>query len=69
MRDDQGDHFNDEVAALNQQCDVLEDPRECYRLVQDRIRQYENNGAAVPEDLTILERQLERECMAQSQGR
>lgn len=69
MRDDRGDLPSDEVAALNQQFDALEDPRECYRLVKDRIRQHQNDGKAIPEDLTILERQLMCECMAESQGR
>lgn len=69
MRDDEGDHVSEEVAALNQQCDELDDPRECYRLVQDHIRQHKNDGTTVPKDLTILERQLARECMAESQGR
>ena len=69
MREEQGDRHSDEVAALNQQFDVLDDPRECYRLVQERIKQHENEGTDVPEDLTILERQLMCECMAASQGR
>lgn len=69
MRDQNGDHTLSDVAALNQQLDTLDDPRECYRLVQDRIRQYHDEGAQVPEDLALLERQLMCDCMAESQGR
>lgn len=69
MRDDQGEQFSNEVAAINQQFDALDDPRECYRLVKDRIQQHQNDGTTVPEDLTILEQQLMYECMAESQGR
>lgn len=69
MRDDQGGHVSEEVAALNQQCDALDDPRECYRLVQDRIQKHKDDGTTVPKDLTLLERQLARDCMDESQGR
>lgn len=69
MSDHEGDHDLHEVAELNQQFDALDDPRDCYRLVQERIRQYQLDGSDVPEDLAVLERQLMTECMAESQGR
>lgn len=58
-----------EVTALNQKVDALDDPRESYRLVRERIRQHRLSGKTVPEDLAILEKHLMRECMAESQGR
>ena len=58
-----------EVADLNQQYEATDDPRECYRLVQEQIQHHHKEGSKVPEDLAILERQLMRECAAESQGR
>lgn len=58
-----------EIAKLNGQIEELEDPRECYALVAERIRQLRQQGSAVPEDLALIERRLLRECLAESQGR
>lgn len=69
MRDESREYVSREVAALNQEFDALDDPRDCYRLVKEHIRRHHNEGTRVPEDLTLLERQLMCECMAESQGR
>jgi len=58
-----------DIAEVNGRLDELEDPRECYAMVKDRIRQCQNAGELVPEDLKRLERSLLTECYAESQGR
>ena len=69
MSKDVGAGAQDEVADLNLKFDAIDDPRECYRLVQERIKQHLIDGTEAPEDLAILQRQLMSECMAESQGR
>jgi hypothetical protein len=57
-------------ADLVQQMEQSEDdPRACYALVQQRIREYRKAGNSVPDDLVRMERSLMTECMAASQGR
>lgn len=58
-----------EIAELNSELEDVEDPRECYTMVQARIRRYRQAGKKVPEDLSLIERRLMNECMAASQGR
>ena len=58
-----------EIAELNTELEEVEDPGECYAMVQARIRRYRQAGQKVPEDLTLIERCLMNECMAASQGR
>lgn len=58
-----------EIAQISGAMDRFDDPRESYRVVVERIREYRNSGAAVPEELTQMERRLMRECIAASQGR
>jgi hypothetical protein len=58
-----------EIAQLNSELEQTDDPRECYSLVQARIRSYRQAGLNVPEDLAIIEKQLMAELMAASQGR
>lgn len=58
-----------EIANLNSQMESLDDPRQCYALVKERIGQYSAQGAKVPDDLARLERQLLTECLCASQGR
>lgn len=59
-----------EIADLMQQMEQSEDdPRRCYALVKQRISECRQSGRTVPDDLTRMERLLQRECMAQSQGR
>lgn len=63
------EQMQSEIAHLNGQLDQIEDPREGYALVQERIRTYRSCGDRVPDALSQMERRLMRECMAQSQGR
>lgn len=63
------EQMHGEIANLNSQMEDLDDPRQCYALVKQRITQYSANGASVPDDLARLERQLLTECLSQSQGR
>jgi hypothetical protein len=58
-----------EIAELNSELEVIDDPRECYAKVQARIRSYRQAGMTVPEDLALIEKRLMWECMAASQGR
>lgn len=58
-----------DLHELSAQMEQMDDPRQCYRLVKERISRYEQTGGDVPADLTSLERQLMVECMAESQGR
>ena len=58
-----------DVAEINERLEASADPRECYRLVRERIAARKNRGELVPEDLVRLERSLFAECNAQSQGR
>lgn len=63
------EQMQSEIAQLSGQLDQLDDPRECYALVQERIRSYRSSGDRVPDALSQIERRLMRECMAESQGR
>lgn len=58
------------IADLVQQMEQSEDdPRRCYALVQQRIREYRQSGHVVPDDLVRMEKSLMTECLAESQGR
>jgi hypothetical protein len=63
------EQMQSEIANLNSQMESLDDPRECYALVKQKITQYSANGASVPEDLARLEKALLTECLCASQGR
>lgn len=58
-----------EIAEINSKWDMAEDPRDCYRLVREKIKRHESRGEIIPEDLRRLERSLLAECRAESQGR
>ena len=59
-----------EIAELVQQMEQSEDdPRRCYAIVQQRIREYRQSGHSIPDDLVRIEKTLMTECMAASQGR
>lgn len=58
-----------EIAEISGQMEALEDPRQCYALVQERIRRYRDRGVTPPDELARMERQLLTECLAESQGR
>lgn len=63
------EQMHSEIANLNSQMESLDDPRQCYALVKERIHQYRNSGATVPDDLARMERHLLTECLCESQGR
>ena len=70
MSQQMGSNAIGEFADLVNQMDQSEDdPRHCYALVQQRIREYRQSGENIPDDLVRMERRLMTECMAQSQGR
>lgn len=58
-----------EIADLNVRLDQLDDPRQCWALLQEKIGQMKSAGWVIPEDIKIMERQLMAECLAESQGR
>ena len=63
------DKQREEIVELNDQLDVIDDPRECYTLVKQRIEEHNNAGEKVSEDLEMLERSLLNDCLLASQGR
>lgn len=63
------EQMHSDFAELNRQMEQLDDPRQCYALVQERIRRYRSEGSSVPEQLSRLEKALIVECLAESQGR
>ena len=70
MSQQMGSEVHAEFADLVSQMEQSEDdPRRCYALVQERIRNYRQSGESVPEDLVRMERALMTECLSQSQGR
>jgi hypothetical protein len=64
-----GEELKRDTYRLLAEVREVEDPREAYARVQQRIRMYRNSGHRVPEELRCCERQLATEFMAESQGR
>lgn len=58
-----------EIAEINSSIENEDDPRACIRLVREKIRTHEMRGEAIPDDLRRLERALQTQCNAESQGR
>jgi hypothetical protein len=58
-----------EIAQLNSELELTDDPREGYVKVQAKIRGYRQAGIKVPDDLMLIEKRLVAECLAASQGR
>jgi hypothetical protein len=58
-----------EIAELNGELELTDDPREAYAKVQAKVRRYRQAGIKVPDDLALIEKRLMHECMAASQGR
>ncbi len=63
------EQMQSEIAQLSGQLDQIDDPREGYALVQERIQTYRSMGDEVPDALSRMERALRLDCLAQSQGR
>ena len=57
------------VGTLPSEDEIRDDPRACYRIVRRRIEALRAAGEVVPDVLNQMERVLQVECMAQSQGR
>ena len=58
----------EEIAKLNTEIELLDDPRSCVALVQARIRELEIAGQEVPDGLIRIERNLKADCISQSRG-
>ena len=56
-------------AVLKFVADNEDDPRECYRAVQEEIAHLRERGDDVPAELVSLSRVMELECRQESQGR
>ena len=63
------EQMQSEIADLNGRLESISEPRQCYLLVQERIRQYRAAGWSIPEEIRTIEKQLMVECLAESQGR
>jgi hypothetical protein len=63
------EQMQSEIAELSLRVEEIDDPRRCYALVQERIRQYRQRGYDIPEELVRMERRLATECLSESQGR
>jgi hypothetical protein len=63
------EQMQSEIAQLSGQLDQIDDPREGYALVQERIRTIRSTGDEVPDALSLMERALRLDCLSQSQGR
>ena len=58
-----------EIADLNHRLEEIDDPRQSYAMVQEKIRTYRKRGQQVPEALALMERRLAADCRTESQGR
>ncbi len=58
-----------EIAEISNRIDSIDDPRQCYALVKERIRKHKEQGDIIPDELARMERMLLVECLAESQGR
>jgi len=58
-----------QIAELSSQISDIEDPRQGWAMVRAQMEEYRRAGWAIPDDLAVIERQLQTECMLASQGR
>jgi hypothetical protein len=63
------EQMQSEIAELSLRMEEIDDPRRCYALIQERIRQYRQRGYDIPEELVRMERRLAADCLIESQGR
>ena len=63
------EQMQSEIAELALQMERVDDPRQSFAMVQERIRGYRQQGVIIPEELARLEKSLARECLSESQGR
>lgn len=57
------------AGPLPSEDEIKADPRGCYCKVRARMNEILASGHAIPEGLKRVERVIEAECMAESQGR
>lgn len=57
-----------EIAELSGRVAEIDDPRDGYAMVRERIQQYRAAGWAIPEDLAQIEKNLRTDCMLASRG-
>lgn len=57
-----------EIAELSGRIADIDDPRDGWAMVRERIQQYRAAGWAIPEDLATIEKRLQTECMLASRG-
>lgn len=67
MADQMGSGVDADLVRQMEQSE--DDPRRCYALVQERIKEYRQSGHSVPDDLMRIERALMVDCLSASQGR
>ena len=63
------EQMQSEIAELSLRMEEIDDPRRCYALIQERIRQYRQRGYDIPEEFVRIERRLAADCLIESQGR
>lgn len=63
------EQMQSEIIDINNRIDELDDPRERYKLLKERINVYKSRGIKIPDSLERLEKLLLQECLQESQGR
>ncbi|MGQ0671804.1 MAG: hypothetical protein ACT4N2_02825 [Hyphomicrobium sp.] len=63
------EQMQSEIAEINRRIEQIDDPRQCWALVKERIGRLRQSGYSVPDELARIERQLMADCLAESQGR
>ncbi|MFM7083642.1 MAG: hypothetical protein ACKOW3_01375 [Hyphomicrobium sp.] len=63
------EQMQSEIIDINNRIDELDDPRQRYLLLKEKINNFKNRGIKIPESLERLERILLQECLNESQGR
>ena len=63
------EQMQSEIARLSIELTEVDDPRQAWKMVKERINAYRQLGWEIPDDLTRMERQCMAECLAESQGR
>lgn len=63
------EQMQSEIANLSREIEQIDDPRQSYAMVRERIRQIRQRGIEVPAELSNLEKSLAADCLSESQGR
>jgi hypothetical protein len=59
----------EEVRALAEKAEQLDDPRSAVKLIRERMDELSNRGIDIPEEFTRIEKRYLNECIYSSQGR